>query len=369
MYSMAPSKTNQRKSSRISTPTGIIQGAASLLLLFLLPILYIMMLPTLIFSNNGLDTVPENVLTDPTVISANIAETEHVISALLMNAHDTVLSDIQQEINALGANCEYSIMDPFTDSIVYESSMVISQFCASEMDYQQINLSKLKEVLSQNATKLFSYSVSISGYEKIDEKTKKKVEITHYQYTVQYAGSDYFSDTVFNLSNEQKILASEYASNLHLFLYDVVYQVKINPSLRPGETGTQAVELGLSRLGTPYSQELRNQDGYFDCSSFTYWVYNQLGISLELSGSNTAAAQGRYIVENNLAVAYDKLAPGDLIFYSFETNNRYMNISHVAIYAGNGKVIDASSSHLEVVYRPIYNTERIMLCGRPYINN
>ena len=224
-------------------------------------------------------------------------------------------------------------------------------------------------MLRKNASKLFNYSVSISRYEKIDEKTKKKVDISHYHYTVHYAGSDYFADTVFALSDDQKILATEYASNLHLFLYDVIYQVKINSSLRPGETGTQAVELGLSKLGTPYSQELRNQDGYFDCSSFTYWVYNQLGISLELSGSNTAAAQGRYIVENNLAVAFDTLAPGDLIFYSFETNNRYMNISHVAIYAGDGKVIDASSSSQEVVYRPIYNTERIMLCGRPYSNN
>ena len=63
-----------------------------------------------------------------------------------------------------------------------------------------------------------------------------------------------------------------------------------------------------------------------DCSSFTYWVYSQLGISLQHGGSNTAAAQGRYITENNLAVSYDSLAPGDLVFYSFEVNNRYLNL-------------------------------------------
>jgi cell wall-associated NlpC family hydrolase len=97
-------------------------------------------------------------------------------------------------------------------------------------------------------------------------------------------------------------------------------------------------------------------------------VYSQLGISLHYDGSNTAAAQGRYIVENNLAVAYDSLAPGDLVFYSLETNNRYMNISHIGIYAGDGYIVDASSTKKKVVYRPLHNAHRIVLCGRPYTN-
>ena len=91
-----------------------------------------------------------------------------------------------------------------------------------------------------------------------------------------------------------------------------------------------------------------------------------MGIYLQHGGSNTASAQARYITENNLAVSYDSLAPGDLIFYSFEVNNRYLNISHVAIYAGNGYVVDASFSKKKVVYRPIYSTGSIVLCGRPY---
>ena len=87
---------------------------------------------------------------------------------------------------------------------------------------------------------------------------------------------------------------------------------------------------------------------------------------LQHGGSNTAASQGRYITENNLAVSYGSLAPGDLVFYSFGVNNRYLNIDHVAIYAGDGYVVDASSSKKKVVYRPIYSTGNIVLCGRPY---
>ena len=293
---------------------GKILAAAAFL--FLLPVLYIMMLPTLIFGNDGLDAAPGDVLNNTTVIAQNIAETEAAISDILMDVHNEVLSDIQKDVDNLGDDCDYSISDPFADRIIYESSLVISQFCASENDYQEISLSKLKKILKKNAKKLFSYSVSTSTYEKTDEKTKKKVTITHYTYTVHYAGSEYFADTVFALSANQKATALEYAANLHLFLYDMVYQVKVNHSLVPGQTGLDAVELALTKLGTPYSQELRDQEGYFDCSSFTYWVYAQLGIALQADGVNTAAAQGRYIVQNDLAISVDNLAPGDLIFYS-----------------------------------------------------
>lgn len=135
---------------------------------------------------------------------------------------------------------------------------------------------------------------------------------------MEYAGDSFFADHVFFLTDEENSIANEYASNLHNFLFDSVYQVEINPDLLPGETGNKAVSLALTKLGTPYSQDYRNQEGYFDCSSFTYWVYSQLGTALQYDGANTAAAQGRYIVENNLAIAYEDLSPGDLVFYSFE---------------------------------------------------
>lgn len=186
--------------------------------LFFLPILYIMMLPSLIFGSAGMDTVSENVLTNPSVISENIREVESAISDLLADAHDTVLSDIQKEVENLGENEEYSISDVFADHNLYETASVISQFCASEKDYQEINLTKLKHVLKQHEKEFFDYSVSASYYEKPDELTKKNILITHYHYTVQYVGSEYFADTVFALTEEEKIIAEEYASNLNLFL-------------------------------------------------------------------------------------------------------------------------------------------------------
>lgn len=334
--------------------------------LLMLPVLFILMLPSLIFDNKGLDDAAGDVLNDNSVIMENIAETEASIEAILRKKHDALLEKIEHEAEALGSDCEYGITDDFSDRIIYESALVISQFCASQEDYTNINLAKLEKLLRDNTDNIFSYSTNVTSREETDEETGESYTIYHYEYVVEYAGDAYFADNVFFLTEEQSTIAGEYASNLHLFLFDSVYQVEINPNLTPGETGNAAVDLALTKLGTPYSQEHRNEDGYFDCSSFTYWVYSQLGISLQYDGANTASAQGRYIVENNLAIAYADLAPGDLVFYSFEVNNRYMNIGHVGIYAGDGYIIDASSSKKKVVYRPIYNTGNIVLCGRPY---
>lgn len=48
-------------------------------------------------------------------------------------------------------------------------------------------------------------------------------------------------------------------------------------------------------------------------------------------GATTAAAEAQGLDEAGKTVTYDQLQPGDLIFYSFTSNGRYMNISHDAL--------------------------------------
>lgn len=42
-----------------------------------------------------------------------------------------------------------------------------------------------------------------------------------------------------------------------------------------------------------------------------------------------------------------------------------MDISHVAVYAGNGMVVEAANTNLGVVYRPVQGRNSIVLIGRP----
>lgn len=132
-----------------------------------------------------------------------------------------------------------------------------------------------------------------------------------------------------------------------------------------GDVGSQAVKNALARLGKPYSQAKRDSGDYYDCSSLTYYSYKEAGINLSYHGSNTAASQGQLLSDRGCEIAYEDIQPGDLIFYSFTRNGRYKNISHVAVYAGNGYLVDASSSKGYVVFRPVYSTGKIVMCGRP----
>ena len=121
----------------------------------------------------------------------------------------------------------------------------------------------------------------------------------------------------------------------------------------------------LHRVGFPYSQDLRDSGNYYDCSSLAYYSWKDAGVDISYGGATTAAAEAQGLDEAGKTVAFDELQPGDLIFYSFTSNGRYKNISHVAVYVGNGKVVEALNESLGVVYRDVASTGKIVVIGRP----
>ena len=131
------------------------------------------------------------------------------------------------------------------------------------------------------------------------------------------------------------------------------------------ENGRKVVAFALSKVGYPYSQAYRDSGNYYDCSSLAYYAWRSAGVSIMYEGSNTAASEGKLCYDNNLLVNYDEMQPGDLIFYSYDRNGRFMSITHVAIYVGNGKVVEAANARLGVVYRPVQGRSSIVFIGRP----
>jgi cell wall-associated NlpC family hydrolase len=131
--------------------------------------------------------------------------------------------------------------------------------------------------------------------------------------------------------------------------------------------GSQAVAIGLTRLGDPYLLGGDNPPGgSVDCSAFTRWTYGQLGISIGW----TAADQAQTLVNAGKAIDPNTAMPGDLVFWSYpgksRVKGRFMQIGHVAIYAGNGMMIEAAPSAGGVVYRSVSVQGVPCLWARPY---
>ena len=201
------------------------KALAAFCLLLFLPVLYIMMLPSLIFGAAGFQGASKTVLMDSNEIMANLAEAESAIEEILKEKHDDIIEKIEKEAKKLEDGCKYSITDEFSGNIVYESSLVISQYCASKNNYQDISLLNLKWLLRRNLKNMFSYTANVTTYQKVDEVTDTSVEITHYDYVVQYTGGEHFAGQVFELSETQKATAKVYARNLELFLNDMVQKI------------------------------------------------------------------------------------------------------------------------------------------------
>lgn len=101
--------------------------------------------------------------------------------------------------------------------------------------------------------------------------------------------------------------------------------------------GERIVSIAQSKVGSPYVYGAAGPDA-FDCSGFTSWVYAQVGKSIPRTSQAQASAGQQ--------VALSDIQPGDIVVY-------YGGASHVAIYAGNGQIIDALNSGIPVGYRSL----------------
>jgi cell wall-associated NlpC family hydrolase len=97
--------------------------------------------------------------------------------------------------------------------------------------------------------------------------------------------------------------------------------------------GTTAVEAARQQIGAPYRYGGASPSG-FDCSGLTSYAWEQAGVTLPRTSRDQAAWADR--------VGRDELRPGDLVFYS--SGGPRGTVSHVALYAGDGKLVHASSS-------------------------
>ena len=223
--------------------TGGVHGAAlatannskkwiiALVALAMLPVLIIAMLPSIIFGSfSGDGTNSTNAITDDTVLAQNMMDLNTGISTVLSEGLVDVLSRIDTDFAASGCD-SMEVNNPYGSDVVFNANYFISMYCASkDQDISSISLADMESILRVNEDELYSFTYSdetryVDG--EIDPQTNQpeQVAVCVRVYEVQYNGEAHFQDHVFALSDDQKLLASNYAQNLSILLGDGMYQV------------------------------------------------------------------------------------------------------------------------------------------------
>lgn len=98
------------------------------------------------------------------------------------------------------------------------------------------------------------------------------------------------------------------------------------------------ISVAKSKLGKPYVYGAKGPNS-FDCSGFVYWCLNQIGVKQSYLTSSGWKNVGKY----KRISSFSNIKAGDIVVVR----------GHVGIAAGNGMVIDASSSSGKIVYREL----------------
>jgi hypothetical protein len=99
-----------------------------------------------------------------------------------------------------------------------------------------------------------------------------------------------------------------------------------------------ALTAAVSRVGKAYVWGGTGPDG-FDCSGLVGWSFAAAGVHLPRTAAEQAQA--------GPAVPLSQIQPGDLLFWSYDPADPAF-IDHVAIYLGNGQMIEAPQTGFSV---------------------
>ena len=192
--------------------------------ILLLPVLFVLMLPGLIFGGLTSSGAPgQPVLNDGDAITAQMDSIAAAIDEILAEGVEDAKARAAQDFATTGGD-NYGVVQPFTVSS--NTNSFIGQYCAAkEESWSDISLDDMKRILRTGKSSLYSFTRASETrtVEADDPDTPDVVETkqeTWYVYTLVYNGEAYFADQVFRLTDDQKALAGDYAQNLSLFLSD-----------------------------------------------------------------------------------------------------------------------------------------------------
>lgn len=218
--------------------------------------------------------------------------------------------------------------------------------------------SKLAALFTANNSKDFLYASSVLDLV-AEDKNKKLESLDKSTAELNYAASSQVN--LQNKAQEAKDTAAKLIEDIKKHKQDLNNQIqqislasnKLSSSDRaqqrnigvsevptviaPGPAAQIAVNAALSKLGSRYVWGATGPNT-FDCSGLMQWAYAKAGITLPRV-ARAQALFGQLVLTANLQ-------PGDLVFF-------YSPVSHVGMYIGGGKMVNAPTAGDVVKIAPV----------------
>lgn len=208
------------------------KAIAAMAALLLLPVVFLAMLPGLLFDGFMSWVSPSDpetpILNSSTAITENANNITFTINSILSEALEETQAEMEADFASSGADC-MEVVNPYAAGPVYNANLFVSQYCAFRNDdYENVSIADMERVLRGGKGHLYSFQ----RREEMRERTERDPETGEEEriperwmvYTVSYNGESYFADQVFHLTEEQEALAEDYAGNMSLFLGDGLLQ-------------------------------------------------------------------------------------------------------------------------------------------------
>lgn len=398
--------------------------------LLMIPVIFVMMLPGLIFG--GLTEAyspadPDNpILNSSAAITYATTEITSSVDAVLAEALAQVLARIESDFTASKAD-QIDIENPYATRMLYDANKLVSMYCAAKKDdYASISVEDLSNMLRAHMEILYTYTVTeeTRTIMTTDPETGESVPLTQTDpetgevttvtekwriYKISFTGESYFEDRVFALTDDQKELAANYSSNLSLFMKDDNFAGVLNSAFaRDNEIDISGYTKPTTKNNLDLVQwaiEAKNRHwGYvwgtfgevLDASLYAYKL-NQYPdgvgryadfIEANWLGGRTADCVGLikgygWLDPQTLEIRYGTNGMPDIgadtMYYNASIKGSISTIpeipglavwhaGHIGIYIGNGQVIEAMGTRYGVVQTNLSDGRWTHWLKIPYIS-
>lgn len=298
------------------------------------------------------------------IAQASVGEANKTIGRMAQNAYimGSGFTDLESVLHATGPQ---DLMDRLTtlNSLGANNSAALARFKAASIVAQaaKVEADRTKVAQATATQKVAATKQAADESKAIQQKEVDRLRAVQNQLAKELASA---RNVRITLEQQRQLALLEEASAAKAAVTPNQYRVwggtfKGRTTIRSTDSIRAAAVTFASKqvlARKPYVWGAQGPNS-FDCSGLVYAAYKSAGLGYPNWSRLNAAL---YFVDTQ-RVPLSQLVPGDLLFYSYDGS--VQNIHHITIYAGNGKMWEANSKKVGLIFSDMYSIKGLMPSG------